>query len=129
MGKGPQESAKGVKCSTQKKGKLDFYFRVINGVKNAYSLYTNQHILDHFLRDNRITHSGEEQFVVCLPCKLSDRVSHVNRASDDTESKFFFMYDIFFTILGLRLSFTDFEVECLNFVNVAFTNFMQTTGP
>ena len=88
-------------------------------VKNIYSLYPDQHILDHFLRDTRITHSGEEQLVVYLPYKPSDRVYHVNKASNDSKPNFFFVYDFFFTTLDLRLLFTDFEVDYLNFINIS----------
>ena len=88
-------------------------------VKNAYSLYMEEHILHHFLGDSTITDSGKEHLVVCPPCKPNDRVCHINRAFDDIEPNFFFVRDVFFTTLGLRLPFTNFEVKCLNFVNVA----------
>ena len=63
---------KDVGDSSKKKGKLDFYFWVTNEVKNAYSLYTNQNILNHFLRDSRLARFGWEHFVVSLPCKPSN---------------------------------------------------------
>ena len=102
----------------QKKGKLDFYFWVIDDVKNAYSLYTNQHILDHFLRDPRIIYFGKKCLVICSSCNPSHRVFNVNMASNDLELNFFFVYDVFFTIVDLRLPFTDFEVDYLNFINI-----------
>ena len=110
MGKGPQESSA-----------LDFYFWATNEVKNAYSLYANQYILDHFLRDTRITHSGEDHLVIYSPCKLNDRVCHINKASNDLEPNFFFVYDVFFSTLGLRLPFIDFEIDYLNFLNIVLS--------
>ena len=74
MGKGPQENARDIEYFTQKKGILDFYFWVIDMVKNANSLYIDQNSLGHFLRDSRITRSEKEHFVVCLPDSPSDQV-------------------------------------------------------
>ena len=119
MERNPQENVKNDGDSSKEKGKLDFYFWVAEEVKNAYFLYTDQNILDHFLRDYRKTCSGKEHFVICSPCRPSDRVCHINKTSDDSSPNFFFVYDVFFTTLGLRLPYTDFEVECLNYINVA----------
>ena len=55
--------------SSKKKGPSDYYFWVIDEVKNAYSLYFNQYILDHLLRDYKIAHLRREHFIKCLPCK------------------------------------------------------------
>ena len=118
-----QENVMNVRDSSKKKRKLDFYFWVAEEVKNAYSLYTDQNILNHFLRDYRIAHSRKEHFVICSPYRPNDQVCHVNKAFDDSLPNFFFIYYVFFTTLGLRLPFTDpftdFEIECLNNINVA----------
>lgn len=90
-------------------------------VKNSYSLCTDQQILDSFLRDYRVARSSWEHFVECLPCKPIDRAYHIDKLSDDKESDFFFVYNVFFSILSVRLHFTPFEVECLDFINVAPT--------
>ena len=55
-----QENVKSVRDSSRKKRNLDFYFWVAEEVENAYSLYINQNILDHFLRNYRIACSGKE---------------------------------------------------------------------
>ena len=89
------------------------------GILHAYSLYTDQNILDHFLRDSRIACSEKEHFVICSPYRPNDQVYHVNKSFNNSVPIFFFVYDVFFTTLGLRLPFTDFEVEHLNFINVA----------
>ena len=94
---------------------------MVDKVKNAYSLYSDQQILDHFPRDSRVARPRREHFVVCSPCKLSDRVCHISNVTNDTVSAFFFVYVIFFSTLGIRLLFTDFEVKCLNFLSVTPT--------
>ena len=115
MEKDPQRN---VSESSKKKGPSDYYFWVLEEVKNAYSLYTDQNILDHFLRDCSIAHLTKEHFVVCFPCKPNDWVCHIGKLTDDKEPVFLFVYDIFFSTLGVRLPFTPFEAKCLDFINV-----------
>ena len=50
MERNSQENVKNVQDSSKKKGKLDFNFWAAEEVKNAYSLYTDQNILNYFLR-------------------------------------------------------------------------------
>ena len=114
--------SKCVRESSKKKGPSNYYFWVAHKVKNSYSLYIDQQILDHFLRDYRIAYPGKDHFVECLPCKPSDhQACHIAKLSNDKEPTFFFVYDVFFSTLGFKLPFSSFEVECLDFINVALT--------
>ena len=101
------EVGKGTRDSYKKKGPSDYYFWVVDEVKSTYSLYTNQQILDYFFRDYRIACLGKEHFLECLPCKPSDRAYHIAQVSDDKEPIFFFVYDIFFSTVGIKLPFTN----------------------
>ena len=104
-----------------KKEPSDYYFWVVDEVKISQSLYSNQQILDYFLREFEVTRPEQEHFVDCLPCKPSGRACHIAKVFDDKELTFFFVCDVLFSSLGIRLPFTPFEVECLDFINIALT--------
>ena len=122
MEKGSYEITKNVGGLFKKKGSSYYYFWVVDEVKNSHSLHTDQQILDHFLRDYRVAHRGHEYFVECFPCKPNDQACHIAKLFYDKEPTFFFVDDILFSTLGIRLPFSLFEVECLDFIAVAPTH-------
>ncbi|MED6218740.1 hypothetical protein PIB30_029318 [Stylosanthes scabra] len=57
-----------------------------------------------------------------LPCSLSERVCFSTLHLQDHQNRdFFYIYEILFTNFGLRLPFSDFQLQILNTINVAPT--------
>ena len=68
-----------------------------------------------------VAYPEKDHFVECFPCRPNDRACHIAKMFDDKEPTFFFVYDVFFSTLGVRFTFSQFEVKCLDFINIALT--------
>ncbi|XLR56239.1 hypothetical protein S83_006911 [Arachis hypogaea] len=56
-----------------------------------------------------------------LPCTPSERVCFSTLHLHDHNHDFFYLYEIIFTHFGLRLPFSDFQLQILNAINVVPT--------
>ena len=70
LSKDTSEIVKGTGGSIKKKRLSNYYFWVVNEVKNSFSLYTDKQILNHFLQDYTIARPNREHFIECFHLNL-----------------------------------------------------------
>ncbi|RYR34206.1 hypothetical protein Ahy_A10g048947 [Arachis hypogaea] len=87
-------------------------------VLNTQSSITNPPNLNPF---NFLQPTLDSSTVSFLPCTPSERVCFSTLHLHDHNDDFFYLYEIIFTHFGLRLPFSDFQLQILNAINVAPT--------
>ena len=91
----------------------DTYSWVHFKVRKAYSLHSDRDSIAYFRIDNMISTNGNETLFECFP-RLSISLRNTN-----TKHVFIYVYDTIFKKLDIMLPFFDFQIACLNQINVA----------
>jgi len=89
------------------------------------SLYTDVPDVNSFRSKFNISSTGHEEDVVVLSCDADERVCDQEMAGEQDES--FLMYMAFLEEFGVKIPFTPFEMDVLQFLNVAPTQIRSSS--